>query len=220
MKKIISLILILYVSYHFLPIARAFYRPLITAFEYSKANKCIVIDLTDGKEPVVSYEKNDSSLIIEFPDYSISKKINKKAIAAEGIKLAYLADYSVPYRYSRLKIYTENDKFLSIKTEKNKISLFIRANEDFEDGISTNNLLAPKSKQYSPVILQLQEAPLIPVLQKLSDSAGLQLKLSGVLPQNINLEIEAPSPEEAIKHISDKYNLKFYRTEKYFWISS
>ncbi len=176
----------------------------------------LVMSMDKIVKPVSRFSGQKNCLTLDFPATEVSPEIAGKALAGRGIKLAYLDKGSAEDGLTRLRLYIKSDCLAAVRFAENNV--IVRLTEKsgmFEaEEAGSKVLLNPQESSYSPAVVSLLDAPFEPAVRELAGQAGIELKLSGSLPESFSLELEAVSPLEALKSIADVCKLRFFRDGK------
>lgn len=183
------------------------------AVEEGENETGIVVSLTDKNRPVASFSGEDKCLTLDFKGVAIAESLIDKAFAGRDLRLGYVTDLPQGNGTARVRLYLRSGCLASIRyrgcdvivriAEKTAMSAPVLIEPDF--------LLSPAEEKYAPVVISLHDAQLLPVINELADTAGLQIEISGKLPEKFTLEIQSDSPVEAIKRIAQACDLDLFR---------
>ncbi len=181
----------------------------------------VIILMNDLVKPLARYVGQNNCLTLDFPGTKTVAETSGKTYAGRDIKLAYLKDGLEDGGLARMRFYIRPDCLASVRFADNRIMVrFAEKSFLVKPGVAGSKLLLdPKESGYSPAVISLQDAPLEPVIRELAGQAGLDIQLSGRVPETFSLELEAASPFEALKTIAEVCRLRFFRDGK-TWIIS
>ncbi|HMM59447.1 MAG TPA: hypothetical protein PKC25_04860 [Candidatus Rifleibacterium sp.] len=171
--------------------------------------------------PATRFSGQENCLTLDFADASIAEQLAEKAFAGRDLKLGWLASLPPRENLVRARLYIQPHCLAAVRysgenvivrlTEKTQV----KSDENSDD----RKLLNPHEDKNSPAVVSLQEAPFRPAVEELASQAGIELRLSGNLPEAFSLELEASSPVEALQAIADVCNLRFYREGKVWFMA-
>lgn len=171
--------------------------------------------------PISKFSGQKNCLTLDFPATEVSPEITGKSVAGRDVKLAYVDNGNAESGFARLRVYIRPDCLAAVRFSENCV--IVRLTEKsgmFEpEAVNSKVLLNPQESNYSPAVVSLQEAPFEPAVRELAGQAGIELRLSGTLPESFSLELESVSPLEALKSIAEVCRLKFFRDGK-AWVMS
>jgi len=171
--------------------------------------------------PATRFSGQANCLTLDFAGSSISEQLSDKAFAGRDLKLGWLASSSLKENLVRARLYIQPHCLAAVRYSGQDVIVRLtektQAQPDSDN--DSRNLLNPHEDKNSPAVISLQEAPFRPAVEELAVQAGIELKLSGTLPESFSLEFEASSPVEALQAIADVCNLRFYREGKVWFMA-
>lgn len=170
--------------------------------------------------PKTRFSGQANCLTLDFSDASISGKLSDKAFAGRDLKLGWLANSSQKENLVRARLYIQPHCLATVRYSGQEVIVRLTEKSQVKQDSSgdSRNLLNPHEDKNSPAVISLQEAPFRPAVEELAVQAGIELRLSGKLPESFSLEFEASSPVEALQTIADVCNLRFYREGKVWFM--
>lgn len=221
MSKIVFLFILVVSGSVLFSIANAYPESKIELFSVTEQDQKTIIKLhyQGHMDPIISYMNSDNSIRVDFPNTFIQSNVEKKAVTAKGLKLAYLITSGCQQSFTGLRVFAEDNRIASFRKTSDTIFLYLRkANNYSLDDTSEGMLVCPTDQKFAPVILDLQNVPLITVVEELSLSAGVNIRFSGILPERFSIDLQASDPMDAIETIAKKTNLIFHRDTDKYWL--
>ncbi len=187
----------------------------------NKSGTDLIFTFNRMVKPTTKFSGQANCLTLDFAETSISEKLPEKAFAGRDLKLGWLADSPLKENLVRARLYIQPHCLAAVRYSGQDV--IVRLTEKTQAKPAQNgesrNLLNPHEDKNSPAVISLQEAPFRPAVEELAAQAGIELKLSGTLPESFSLELEASSPVEALQAIADVCNLRFYREGKIWFMA-
>jgi len=173
----------------------------------------IVVSLTQVNRPVVSFSGEDKCLVLDFKNVSVKEKLVDTAFTSRDLRLGYITTLSQKPDRARIRLYLKPGCLASIRYSGSNVIVRLAEKKAMAASatIEPGFLLSPAEEKYAPVVISLHDAPLLPVITELADIAGLQIELTGILPERFTLEAQSDSPLDAIKSISQACDLELIR---------
>lgn len=187
----------------------------------NKSGTDLVFTFNRMVKPATKFSGQANCLTLDFAEASISDTLPEKAFAGRDLKLGWLADSPLKENLVRARLYIQPHCLAAVRYSGQDV--IVRLTEKIQTKPDRNgesrNLLNPQEDKNSPAVISLQEAPFKPAVEELAIQAGIELKLSGKLPESFSLECEASSPVEALQAIAEVCNLRFYREGKIWFMA-
>lgn len=171
--------------------------------------------------PATKFLGQTNCLTLDFANVSIAAQLSDKAFAGRDLKLGWLANSSLKENLVRARLYIQPHCLAAVRYTGQDVIVRLteRTQAEPDADSDSRNLLNPHEDKNSPAVISLQEAPFRPAVEELAAQAGIELKLSGKMPESFSLEFEASSPVEALQAIADVCNLRFYREGKVWFMA-
>lgn len=181
----------------------------------------IVVSLTHVNRPVVSFSGEEKCLVLDFKNVSVEEKLVDTAFAGRDLRLGYITILPQKPDCARIRLYLMPGCLASIRYSDSDVIVRLAEKKAMTTSatIEPGFLLSPAEEKYAPVVISLHDAPLLPVISELADIAGLQIEMTGNLPEKFTLEVQSESPLDAIKRISQACDLELMRRGQAWHIS-
>jgi hypothetical protein len=206
-------------------LARASYRSLwhIDSFSLkSEAGQtCIKLSTPIQVEPVVEIDRKDSLIRIDFVGLEFDKTLANHAFNDDLVRLGYLFNHRGSSKAAGLRIYPRRGGLKSIKKTSTGFEIWLAEDTNLASNVvhSSESLLDPRQEKFQPVILHLNNAPAVPVIQKLAEKADISLRFSGQIPESLSTDLEAANPEQALRMIAEDMGCQLHQ-ENNLWLMS
>ncbi len=187
----------------------------------NRAGTDLVLTFNRMVRPATRFSGQANCLTLDFSGTSITDDLCERAFAGRDLKLGWIAVSPLRENLVRARLYLKPHCLAAVRYSGQNI--IVRLTEKTQINPRQNNenrnLLNPQEDKNSPAVISLQEAPFKPAVEELAVQAGIELELSGKLPETFSLEFEASSPVEALQAIADVCNLRFYREGKIWFMA-
>jgi len=173
----------------------------------------IVVSLTHINRPAVSFSGEDKCLVLDFKDVAVAGELVDKPFSGRDLRLGYVTTLSQNPDSARVRLYLRPGCLASIRYNGSDVIVRIAektamaATATVEPGF----LLSPAEEKYAPVVISLHDAQLLPIITELAEIAGLQVEISGNLPERFTLEAQSDSPIDAMRNIARACDLDLIR---------
>jgi len=194
---------------------------LTVRLDENRSGTDLVFSFNRMIRPTTRFSGQTNCLTLDFADASIAEQLSDKAFAGRDLKLGWLASSPLKENLVRARLYIQPHCLAAVRYAGQNVIVRLteKTQTQPESNSDSRNLLNPHEDKNSPAVISLQEAPFRPAVEELAVQAGIELKLSGTLPESFSLEFEASSPVEALQAIADVCNLRFYREGKVWFMA-
>ncbi len=161
------------------------------------------LKLNSMRKPVINYCSVENSVSLQFGNARLADSLVDSPFASKEIKLAYFTQ-NKEKKTVKARIFFNSQAPPKIRVNDGEVVIRLtnlKTRKNFK--ISKKELMNPNSAKNAPVVLNLVDAPLRPVLHELARNAGLNLRLSGKLPARLSLALDASDPMTAIRKLAD-----------------
>lgn len=181
----------------------------------------LLIKLNTSQRPLLVLSAVENSLTLDFSNTTVDNSLLAKAFTGNRLRLAYFVDNKNARKMARVKLFAQPGCLPVVKYRQNDVIIRLSAKTPAVNKKKTamRHLINPFDEKNAPVAISLQEAPLAPAVLELAAKAGLDIKFALGLPETFSLEIDAPTPLEAIRAIADTSGLTFRRQGKYWLLA-
>lgn len=179
----------------------------------------LLICMNKLQKPAAVFSGTDNSLSLDFESVSVKENLLKKAFHGRDLRLAYFVENDEENKTARVRLFPKHGCLASVRYQNNNIVVRLSAQNTVLSRRTRKNryLINPQEEKNSPAVISLQNAPLVPVVTELAAKAGIEVRFGDSLPETFSLEVDAPTPLEAIKFLARSCNLSFRREGK-FWL--
>ena len=175
----------------------------------------IVFKLNVSFKPVSDFNAKDNALILDFYDALIAPTV-VDAFLCDGLKLGYIINLG---KKVRVKLFLEQDCRASIVYSGKSVIVRIRDKKQTVRKIVKESPLRPEDTELANAVLSFENTPFKPIIKKLANEAGINVYISGNVPETISASFSASTPFEALKNIALENNLRFYRSGKVWYMA-
>lgn len=195
--------------------------PRLTAFSINerKGFTDLLLSMNKLQKPIAVFSGTDNSLSLDFNGVLINKNLVEKAFSGRDFRLAYFVENSKEDKISRVRLFPQPGCLATVRYQQDDVLVRLSAPKSLSIRKLRKNrsLINPQEEKNSPAVISLQNAPLVPAVTELATKAGIEVKFGDALPETFSLEVDAPTPFEAIKSLAKSCNLSFRREGK-FWL--
>lgn len=152
--------------------------------------------------PLVDFDAEENRLNLVFQKTAINETLLNKPFIARNLRMGYLANDEKGQK-AFARIFLKQNCLSTVSYDKNQILISVAHKKTAKrTSRKQRSLINPGDEKHSPALINLNNAPLIPVMKELADGAGIDLVFADNLPDRFSIEYEATSPFEAIKAIA------------------
>jgi len=187
----------------------------------NQAGTDLILTFNRLVRPTTRFSGPANCLTLDFIDVSISDNLTDRAFAGRDLKIGWVAISPLKENLIRARLYIQPHCLAAVRYSDQDVVVRLTEKTQIkpDQNGESRNLLNPHEDENSPAVISLQEAPFRPAVEELAAQAGIELKLSGKLPELFSLEFEASSPVEALQAIADICSLRFYRKGKIWFMT-
>lgn len=175
------------------------------SIEQNKETTALLVAQTQKKQPVIAYNEKEKCWILDFSNSMLAEAMDRKTWVGKFIKMAYMSTLSYKPSTTRLRLFLEPHSSFKVAIEQDKVEIIIASKKlaskkYFSQKLHLQN---PSDTHLSPVLIDLKNQPLAPLINKLAENIGVKLLLKNNLPEMVSLKLEASSSSEALIGISE-----------------